>query len=72
MSSALHTRLARFEQNSVGENEKEHTKNVISERQKEMEMLRNRWDRHKELTEINQDAINPVHCFSVILKVDSF
>lgn len=58
--SALHTHVARFEQNLIGHMEKEHMKDIISERQKEMAMLRHRWDRNKKLSETSEDDINQV------------
>lgn len=49
-TNSLHDRLAAFERCSET-SEKDHMKKIISEREKEMEMLRHRWDRYKGSTE---------------------
>lgn len=49
-TNSLHDRLAAFERHSET-SEKDHMKKIISEREKEMEMLRHRWDRYKGSTE---------------------
>uniref|UniRef100_A0A1B6IE89 PH domain-containing protein n=1 Tax=Homalodisca liturata TaxID=320908 RepID=A0A1B6IE89_9HEMI len=57
-TSSLHDRLALFER-GADNSSKEHMKGILSEREKEMEMLKHRWDSNKGVDDFTPSAPPP-------------